>query len=329
MMSLFKRTPAKPPSNGMSPEDRKKAFWLLKKYTSIAAWSKCKSRFDRVVAEVERLARAGDDSSQHWLKDIYEEQVQYEKALNKLARGDRSCFLWGPDGSFCYTGVAIPYLQHILNPYEYSIDEELYARLIELTSVQTRVVADGQQARRQGSPAEWLPHWLLNEKEFGPFNFPDPLPDVPLHEPLIQVKTGQQVPHFGIWEPDIEGTCMNYLRAGREAPQVEKLGSRNNLDTTWTLLWIDDRYQDGAIPDEEALYYVEAVSKPTTKIAPASARDRCEAGQPCPREGWWSTPAQVDSRRYFKQGEIMPHFRSDYGDTIWYWEHTQAPLAGE
>ncbi|WP_152987681.1 PoNe immunity protein domain-containing protein, partial [Aquabacterium parvum] len=47
-------------------------------------------------------------------------------------------------------------------------------------------------------------------------------------------------------------------------------------------------------------------------------RLRCEAGQPCPREGEWATPAQVNSRR-FRYGEVMPSVESDYGQTIWQW----------
>lgn len=57
--------------------------------------------------------------------------------------------------------------------------------------------------------------------------------------------------------------------------------------------------------------------------APA-ARLRCEAGQPCPREGWWFTPANPGSRRHFKQGEVMPALGSDYGLTIWQWDERQA-----
>jgi hypothetical protein len=44
------------------------------------------------------------------------------------------------------------------------------------------------------------------------------------------------------------------------------------------------------------------------------------AGQPCTREGYWYSPAQQNSRRYFKLGEPMPEFKgSSWGDTIWYW----------
>ncbi|MGY2293345.1 type VI immunity family protein [Pseudomonas sp. SDO528_S397] len=47
---------------------------------------------------------------------------------------------------------------------------------------------------------------------------------------------------------------------------------------------------------------------------------RIEAGQPCTKQGYWFTPAQSNSRRHFKQGEIMPNFSdSNWGDTLWYW----------
>ena len=35
------------------------------------------------------------------------------------------------------------------------------------------------------------------------------------------------------------------------------------------------------------------------------------------------TPAKVDSRRVFKQGEVMPDLDSNYGATIWQWEIDQ------
>lgn len=48
-------------------------------------------------------------------------------------------------------------------------------------------------------------------------------------------------------------------------------------------------------------------------------RLRCEAGQPCLKDGEWETPAQTNSRRRFTQGEIMPSLDTDYGQTIWQW----------
>jgi hypothetical protein len=57
--------------------------------------------------------------------------------------------------------------------------------------------------------------------------------------------------------------------------------------------------------------------------APA-ARLRCPAGQPCPREGYWHTPAKTGSRRHFRADEIMPSLGGDYGETIWQWAQDQS-----
>lgn len=50
---------------------------------------------------------------------------------------------------------------------------------------------------------------------------------------------------------------------------------------------------------------------------------RCEAGQPCPREGFWFTPARLASRQRFAQGEPMPDVGGGYGATIWQWDTQQ------
>ncbi len=51
---------------------------------------------------------------------------------------------------------------------------------------------------------------------------------------------------------------------------------------------------------------------------------RCEANQPCPKTGYWWTPAKENSRAHFKQGDIMPNFPgSGYGMTIWQWDVNQ------
>ena len=54
---------------------------------------------------------------------------------------------------------------------------------------------------------------------------------------------------------------------------------------------------------------------------------RCEGGQPCPREGYWFTPAKPDSRRHFVSGETMPEFDSKYDATIWQWDEANQTLS--
>ena len=61
--------------------------------------------------------------------------------------------------------------------------------------------------------------------------------------------------------------------------------------------------------------------KASSGVAPL--RLRVVAGEPCPREGFWVTPAKTGSRRHFKAGDVMPDFRSDYGVTIWQWDSKQ------
>jgi len=53
-------------------------------------------------------------------------------------------------------------------------------------------------------------------------------------------------------------------------------------------------------------------------------RPNVPANQPCPEVGWWFTPAQANSRRYFKQGEVMPSVGGDYGLTFWQWSPDQS-----
>jgi hypothetical protein len=52
---------------------------------------------------------------------------------------------------------------------------------------------------------------------------------------------------------------------------------------------------------------------------------RCEAGQPCPKSGWWHTPAGDGRRERFESGTVMPALASDYGLTIWQWDEDQTP----
>lgn len=50
---------------------------------------------------------------------------------------------------------------------------------------------------------------------------------------------------------------------------------------------------------------------------------RAVGGDPCPRSGFWFTPARQTSRRYFFQGEAMPVVVGDYGTTVWQWDADQ------
>lgn len=110
--------------------------------------------------------------------------------------------------------------------------------------------------------------------------FPDNLSPVP--EPLRNtvVASGKGLPCSGIWEPvelpmrknasslfsrsaeALDGPlppagCMNYLHGGSDAPTIEVFDVDDEIEevaTQWRLIWKDDRYLDGTIPDEESAY---------------------------------------------------------------------------
>lgn len=50
---------------------------------------------------------------------------------------------------------------------------------------------------------------------------------------------------------------------------------------------------------------------------------RSTAGQPCPRTGYWFTPARENSRAYFEDGQTMPDVGGSWGTTIWQWDEQQ------
>jgi hypothetical protein len=81
------------------------------------------------------------------------------------------------------------------------------------------------------------------------------------------------------------------------------------------LYGIDDSKIDHMVYPKDLVEYARNYRPTdTTQVA------RIDAGKPCSKAGYWFTPAQAESRRYFEQGEIMPSFSgSRWGDTIWYW----------
>jgi len=102
------------------------------------------------------------------------------------------------------------------------------------------------------------------------------LPEVPVVEPPVLVRTGRSIPCTGIFEPmapdgqrgdildmarrwfackelRIDG-CMNYLCRDSPAPTIafpEDGMRKDGRPTTWRLIWEDDRYGSHGIPADE------------------------------------------------------------------------------
>ncbi|WP_395139742.1 hypothetical protein [Schlegelella aquatica] len=151
----------------------------------------------------------------------------------------------------------------------------------------------------------------------------------------IQAKAGERCPRSGVWVPaqwadeDSNSFSLSFCIEGRPMPPAYQiLGLEKHV--------ISEAEPEHGLP-EFASYSPKTKAVDTTWYfvhkpdvrggerpnSQSSVRLRCEANKPCPREGWWFTPAKADSRRFFRQGEVMPAFGTDYGLTIWQWDERQ------
>ena len=90
------------------------------------------------------------------------------------------------------------------------------------------------------------------------------------------------------------------------------------LWATWALIAFLYGIDDSGV--EHRVYPKDLVAYARERVKKTHSQPPVPAGQPCPKAGYWFSPAQQNSRRYFKQGELMPEFKgSSWGATIWYW----------
>ena len=118
------------------------------------------------------------------------------------------------------------------------------------------------------------------------------------------------MPQTGIYLPDVDNgfpTLSIKNEKARRALVDCPDGTSGYLPAIWTLI--------ERVADESDMPPAPSLVAPT--------RLRVEGGNSCPQTGYWFTPAQLNSRRHFKAGEIMPTIGSDYGATIWQWDSNQ------
>jgi len=142
-------------------------------------------------------------------------------------------------------------------------------------------------------------------------------------------------------EPDNRPALMakymdDWYEASRREPYYKShtKGREHNFLGYWSfeaaavtyVLDIDDSsYRDHEFYPRDLIDFARSLPRPSEIGGEAAQmKFRCEANNPCPKTGYWFTPAKLGSRRYFQQGEIMPDFpASTYGITIWMWDQHQ------
>ena len=104
---------------------------------------------------------------------------------------------------------------------------------------------------------------------------------------------------------------------------------------TWLFEIDDSSYRDKLFYPAELVDYARAQYTPAQarikvpKEIPPPKPDgpmRVEGGEQCPREGWWWSPADKESPRFFRRGEVTPIITSStWGQSYWLWQGEGTP----
>jgi hypothetical protein len=312
----------------VTQEDRKKIFWLLKRKTSYTAWKREADAFDKFADIFEKqvmeepIAKAGplniwDTNWETSYPEILKCQVLYEKALARLKQGDRSVFLYNERGLFIDADNISSswYINMVHEGYhgDKSFDGKYVPQMKEALEEYALAAAHAgyTQSRMEGQAAPLT----FNEVIFNGIAFPSFLDEVPEAIELVTVRTDEEIPVFGIYEPQIKDGCMNYLLGGTTAPVYSMYERR---PVTWKLIWEDNRYLDGHIPSEEALYFPPQ-AKPAEQQPAFVGADLITAstGQTCPKDGHWAVMNDLQGKATFKKGDTMPQHQGR--DVVWVW----------
>jgi len=134
----------------------------------------------------------------------------------------------------------------------------------------------------------------------------------------VSVQTDEPVPRTGIYLPEIDDSCAQFLVAGDPADKAnvgydpKRMQNVSREPTVWTLV---ERIDGETVADGLA-NLLETGSAPVLRVA---------AGHAVPQSGWWFTPASQGSRRYFKQDDRFAEIEgSSYGATFWQWSQDQS-----
>jgi hypothetical protein len=333
-MGLFDMFKTQWSAGNMTADDRKKIFWYLKRRTSYTAWKRAADAFDAFAVifkkqVVEQPHAKGFMDGTYWERyyaEILKTQVFYEQGLARLLQGDRNVWLYNDRGVLgdAETFANSWYSELVNNGargdhfYDGKYVDEM-TDAIKVFAIASRVTGY-IQPRMADTPARefWTTFW---HDTFAKLPLPDPLPDVPVPTSELLIKTGDAVPVFGIYEPQLKDGCMNYLLAGTPAPKLEITDGTyvvgQPISVTWRLIWEDTRYVDGSIPEEESLYFPVEISIAKPAVVPTLPDNLPTAatGELCPQSGNWIVLDDINGKQVMQKGERLPQYQGR--DVIW------------
>lgn len=334
-MSLFDIFKSKWSSRTMTQDDRKKLFWYLKRRTSYTAWKREADSFDIFSALFEKqvkeepVVRNGPYKTT-WdisFPEVLKGQLLYEQALARLLQGDRTIFLYNDRGAMddARTISGYWYTELVNNGMRGDhFHEGKYAEdLTQLMREFSLACQDAGyiQSMMADTPAweTWSTWW---EEKFAKLPIPANLPDVPEPTKEVLVRTNEEVPVFGIYEPQIKDGCMNYLLGGTPAPKIWETdgtyATDNLLSVTWRLIWEDTRYLDGKIPEEEDFYFpAERITPPSMTAIVTDDSLSAPTGAICTKSGAWAVMDDLNAKVIFNETNLLPQYKGR--DVVWVW----------
>lgn len=323
-MGLFDIFKTKWTAGDMTEEDRKKIFWYLKRKTSYTAWKREADAFDRfadifekqvieepIAPPVERMGPMNWETS---YPEILKCQVFYEKALAQLKRGDRSVFLFNDNGWFVDAGnIAGNWYMDIVNE-GYQGDKRFDGKYVPdmKKALENYSLAARHTGYTQPQMAGQAAPLVFDKAIYDGISFPSLLAEIPEATEEVLVRTDEEVPAFGIYEPQIKDGCMNYLLAGTPAPVYSMLHRRN---VAWKLIWEDTRYLDGHVSNEEDRYFLAQASTKPAETYAVSDLISASTGQPCPKDGNWAVMNDLQGKATLQKGQSMPPYQGR--DVVW------------
>ena len=169
---------------------------------------------------------------------------------------------------------------------------------------------------------QWDYKDLLSEELLIGIDFPNPLPVYRLNS-AVMVKTGEPILKTGIYR------SIEPYSASRFLMHEKKMGAEHDED--WRLAPEVSAFKDNPnnYTDETYEYprdipttwiLVERVAEGNdVDLTPTQEKLSQKGGEPCPKTGYWTTPAQPGTRRYFTQGDVLPTLpHTDWGTVYWY-----------
>lgn len=269
-----------------------------------------------------------------------------EEGVRRLRSGDKRVFKYDANGKFVMADRMLDHwctMFHRIEEGENGIEEELTPLWNEFEQTASKLAAAWGECsmviieeRRLDAAAPNI-YGVWFQENLPKMYFPEVLQDVPDPSESTLVVTGKAIPCSGIWEPvDAPKSktfslfrdstpptgpfpmvgCMNYLHGGSPAPQadMERQNDMLSADVTWRLLWRDDRYEDGTIPDEEAGYrFLQPQTPKPVQIAETPTSPEvvfAETGQPAPRTGRWLVEHDLHASITLQAGTPLPAHNS-------------------